>query len=285
MALLQELAVTQHVHDQQQQALAALHAEEKAADRAFKRDFGHIDPLVLPHLAAMYKARIRPADSPTGGGGLGGQHSTAAAAAAAAAAAQPSGCAGSASRGSVGPSPRALRGGQPAASPRAFKIGAAGQLASAGRQGPGAASQGASDSVSASAELAFTPLNLKPGHRPGSAAAAGNQAAAAAAAGSGASGSGAQHGRAGGLTAAQQKELCGPLGLPEVEVLQLSEAQMPEGLEYDLWLRFVELHAARTQLDLVVREQTAKVSGVRHLNPMPHEGGCFFPAAACCVAM
>jgi hypothetical protein len=279
VSLLQELAVTQHLHDQQQEALAALHAEEKATDRAFKRDFGHVDPLVLPHLAAMYKTRIRPVGNSTAGSGLAGQHSSTAAAAGAAAAApvaQWSGRVGSASRGSVGPSPRGQRGGQPAASPRASKIGAAGQLASpGGRQGAG--SQGAADSASASAELAFTPLNLKPGHRPGSAAPAPGAAA-------GASGSGAQqHGRAGGLTAAQQQELSGPLGLPEVEVVQLSEGQMPEGVDDDLWFRFVELHAARAQLDLVVREQTAKVGDGVWTNQ--HMAGCFLSDAACCVAM
>jgi hypothetical protein len=42
-------------------------------------------------------------------------------------------------------------------------------------------------------------------------------------------------------------------------IVHLYDDQMPEGLDDMLWVRFVELHAARAQLDLLVREQMAKV--------------------------
>jgi len=233
----------QQLYDQQQEALAALHAEEKAADRAFKRDFAHVDPLVLPTLASLYKTRLVPkADQGSSSAGLVGQ------------AAAPTGRAGSASRAAVGVSPRqrGAQAGVAAGSPRTVKPG---QQAAGRTEGALSALQAQTDNQElASAELAFSPLQLAVGQ----AAAGAADAAAAAASGSGNGGAA----RASSALSAAQRELCGPLGPPEVLLVELSDGQMPEGLDDLLWQRFVELHGARARLDYAVREQTAGVSVV-----------------------
>lgn len=202
-----------------------------------------MDPLVLPHLTTLYKNRIIPLDQ----AGVLEQHSTAAISHAQGERA----C--SARRGSVSASPRHARGGQTSASPRASKMGAVGHLESPRL---GAAATAGQDAGSTSAELSFMPLNLPVGRGLGSAVAV---ASAQPTAGSG---SGA-HAR-GSSTGMGQHDVCGPLGPPEVAVVQIYDDQMPEGLDEMLWQRFVELHASRAQLDLAVREQTAKVEVMLH---------------------
>lgn len=192
----------------------------------------------------MYKNRIVPLDQ----AGVMAQHSTAEIGHA------PGERVGSARRGSVSASPRHVRGGQTSASPRDSKIGAVGHL---GSPRHGAAAAAGYDAGSAFSELTFTPLNLPVGRGLGSAAAAGSAQPAA--------GSGSKaHGRGSGAGSGQH-DLCGPLGPPEVAVVQIYDEQMPEGLDETLWQRFVELHASRAQLDLAAREQTAKVGPCRVL--------------------
>lgn len=96
-----------------------------------------------------------------------------------------------------------------------------------------------------SAEPEFQPLNFKNGAVLIGSAAGGGAAAAAAASGAGG---------AGGL------DLRGPLGPAPVHITALSEAQMPEGLDAALWEKFVEYRSARGQIDVALREQSAKVN-------------------------
>jgi hypothetical protein len=58
-----ELAETQQLLEEQQAALAALRAEEKASDRGLKREFAEADALDMPKLSSLFKARLAPAAS------------------------------------------------------------------------------------------------------------------------------------------------------------------------------------------------------------------------------
>jgi hypothetical protein len=75
-----------------------------------------------------------------------------------------------------------------------------------------------------------------------------------------------------GAAGAHSSDLGGPLGPAEVVLVQLSYDQMPEGLEEEVWLHFVELHEARARLDLLVRQQTAQVGGCEPLWPVLWSG-------------
>jgi hypothetical protein len=228
----QELACTQQLLLQQQEALSALHAEEKAADSTFKRQFGHMD--AAPHLAALYKARLAlahgssppeaPAASPShlqarpGMGRAGGNGRSSAVGAA------------------VSPRPPSSH----AVSARA----AAGKAAAAASSAADATAAGAGSEVSA--VLVFAAQQLQGPHAPAKGKAP--TASAAAAAAKREDGSLSHH----------------PLGPAEMVAVQLQgDSQRPEGLDEGLWLHFTELHAARTQLELASWQQAAQVACLR----------------------
>lgn len=194
--LLQELAETQELHDQQQSALNSVQAEARAHDRGLKSELAEADSASMTKLVSLYKHRIAPAATDT----------------------------------------------------------PAGRVASASSAGGAAAAQvrpGSAAAVSppGSAEFEFKPpssTSLK-----GAAAvahgAAGGGAAAAAAAASGAGSS------TGGF------DMFGPLGPAPVQITVLSDAQMPESLELSVWERFLQYRIARGQMDISIRDLSAKV--------------------------
>lgn len=69
--LLQELAATQQLQGQQQEVLSAVHAEERATDSSFKRQFAQLDVTITPRLTALYKARLIPAAQAASGSASG----------------------------------------------------------------------------------------------------------------------------------------------------------------------------------------------------------------------
>lgn len=205
---MQELAEVQQLHDQEHEALVALHAEERKSDRGLKREFAEADAAIMPKLVALYKARLAPA----------------------AAAAAPGSLAGAAAAGA----------GFVASSSSGLPSTMAAQTAAAGSTGT---------TAPGSLELEFAPMSYSTASVAAliSSAAGGGAAVAAVWSGSGS-------GDGGGAA-----DLRAPLGPAAVQVSALSDAQRPEGLDVGLWERFVEYTAARGELDIAVREETAKV--------------------------
>jgi hypothetical protein len=147
----------------------------------------------------MYKTRLAPV------GQAAGQHAAAAAPAGQHSYAASTGRLGSAGRSAAGPSAR-VRGMAAAGSPRA-------SMRMAGAAGPDSPKQGrpAGQVLDPySAELAFTPLVLTPGHAAGS--------SAAVSAGLRESGNGAHAQGRTGAAGSTHHDLSGPLGPPEMQV-------------------------------------------------------------------
>eukprot|EP00879_Flechtneria_rotunda_P028730 GHRR01030945.1.p1 GENE.GHRR01030945.1~~GHRR01030945.1.p1 ORF type:complete len:391 (+),score=167.35 GHRR01030945.1:894-2066(+) len=195
----QELAETQQLLNQQQEALTALHTDEKTTDRGLRREFANAGADALSRLIQLYKTRL-----------------------------------------------------VPAAAEAAASTGASAFLAGKSSSMSGSQAVHSSNTAGLSAfKQEFVPLSYSLDNA--SSSTAGTGAAAAAAAGSGASSSGLGGGN----------DLRGPLGPAAVGVAPLSDAQRPDGVDHGLWERFVEYRAARGQLDITVREQTAKVLSLK----------------------
>jgi hypothetical protein len=235
VCLVQELEAAQQLLQQQKEVLAGLHAEEKAADSGFRRQYAHLD--ATPHLTALYKARLAHASGSAGGGTPPLPEAT-------------SGRLRAAADKAHAPRSSAVGAQQAAQTPRNASKALA-HLPAAGAAASTVQSPAATTKAAPGATATPGSAGLFHGHQHVPVIAAGGQ----------------------GQSSCKPEERVPLLGPPGMVAVQLHDSQRPDGIDAAAWARFTELHAARAQLELATRQQAAKVR--RHTPaPAMHECHC-----------